>query len=242
MSIEITLSNLGLSPNEAKIYLAALEMGIASAQDIAHKAGLIRTTGYSVLEKLVARNLVYKTQANQKTRYVAEAPQNLVKRFGSYQQQLADSLSELQAIYNQHATKPKIVFFEGKAGIREIYADTIKEKPKEILEYNTSVMFTALPELPEQYLLDRQKNKIRAKRIAPHDKFWVNHAAQDTTELSQTILLPEDEFNIPVEINVYNDKLAIISYTDEMGVIIKSQSIADAMRKIYQLLWDRLKH
>lgn len=58
MNIENTLNSLGLSPNEAKVYLAALEMGTASAQDIAHKAGVIRTTGYSVLERLAIRNFV----------------------------------------------------------------------------------------------------------------------------------------------------------------------------------------
>lgn len=241
MNIELILNNLGLSQNEAKVYLATLEMGVSSAQDIAHKAEVIRTTGYAVLDRLVDKNLVYKTKEGDKTKYVAESPRNLIKRFEGYQQQLTDSLPELQAIYNKHETKPKIIFFEGKQGIKDIYADTIKERPKEILEYNTSKMVTVFPGLPEEYLADRKKYKIKAKRIAPNDEFWSERAKKDKKEMSKTILLPEDEFTIPVEINIYNNKLAIVSYIDEMGVIIESESIANAMKKIYGLLWKRLK-
>ncbi|HAR54892.1 TPA: hypothetical protein DCR79_01225 [Patescibacteria group bacterium] len=240
-AIESTLNNLGLSPNEAKVYLAALEMGTASAQDISHKAGVIRTTGYSILERLAIRNFVYKTKEKSKTRYVAESPKNLVHRFGHYQHELTNSLPELEAIYNQSQVKPKIVFYEGKDGIEEIYADTIRENPKEILEYFSSEMFTKLPYFPMEYLPKRIRHNIHAKRIATDNHKMREHATHDKEELSQTILLPKEEFNPPVEINIYNNKVAFMSYSDEIGVIIESQGIADAMRQIYRLLWKKLK-
>ncbi|MFH1749865.1 MAG: helix-turn-helix domain-containing protein [bacterium] len=241
MKLENILRNLGLSENEAKIYLATLEMGISPAQDIARKAGIIRTTGYSVLEKLVKKNFIHKTKEKNKTRYLAEEPKNLIKRFEEYQKELEKSLPELQAIYNKHETKPKIVFFEGKGGIEEIYDDTIKEKPQEILEYNTSDMFVALPEFPMDYVKRRQKNKIHAKRIAPDDKYWKKHALREKVELSRTILLPPKDFTIPVEINIYNNKVAFMSYSDEMGIIIESHGVASAMRRIYELFWEKLE-
>ncbi|MFA5967003.1 MAG: helix-turn-helix domain-containing protein [Patescibacteria group bacterium] len=241
MNKETTLHNLGLSPNEAKVYLAALEMGTASAQDISHKAGVIRTTGYSILERLAIRNFVYKTKQKNKTRYVAESPKNLVHRFEHYQKELTNSLPELQAIYNKSQIKPKIVFYEGKSGIEEIYADTIKEKPREILEFNTLDIFAALPDFPAEYLAQRNKHHIYAKRIATDEKRTREHAARDKEELSHTLLLPKEEFNPPVEINIYNNKVAFMSYPDEIGIIIESHGIADTMRQIYHLLWKKLK-
>ena len=240
-NIEATLHNLGLSPNEAKVYLAALEMGMASAQDISHKAGVIRTTGYSVLERLAIRNFVYKTKEKSKTRYVAESPKNLVHRFGHYQHELNSSLPELEAIYNQSQVKPKIVFFEGKDGIEEIYADTIREHPREILEYFSSDMFDEFPEFPREYVSNRVKHTIHAKRIASDHPKMREHAKNDKAELSHSILLPKEEFNPPVEINIYNNKVAFMSYPDKMGIIIESQGIADTMRQIYHLLWKKLK-
>ena len=61
MISEIILTNLGLSPNEAKIYLATLESGQTSAQRIAQKAQIKRTTTYSVLEGLVKKDFILKT-------------------------------------------------------------------------------------------------------------------------------------------------------------------------------------
>ncbi|MEI6144413.1 MAG: helix-turn-helix domain-containing protein, partial [Candidatus Berkelbacteria bacterium] len=76
--IEATLKNLGFSENEAKVYLASLEMGVSSAQEIAKKADILRTTGYSVLEQLVVRGVIIKTKKNSVNRYFAESPESLV--------------------------------------------------------------------------------------------------------------------------------------------------------------------
>lgn len=236
--IHQTLENLGFSRNEAKMYLAALEAGTASAQTIAAKARLKRTTVYSLLDALIAKGFVVETKESGKTRYVAESPENLVQTFERYQQNLHKALPELKAIHNTKAVKPKVQFFEGRDGILKIYEDTIREKPNVILELNTSELFTALPEnFPKEYVAERLKHHIRAQRLAPEDKHWTAHKANDAKEISETKLLPPEQFAIPVEINVYNDKVAVMSYSDEMGLIIESKGIAQAMRTVYTLLW-----
>lgn len=241
MEIEALLHNLGFSPNEAKIYLAGMETGPASAQDIAEKAGLRRTTGYSVLDGLVLRGIVYRTKDGGKTRYITESPKDLAKRFHDYHAQLEHSLPQLLAVYNKSQTKPRIVFYEGIEGLERIYDDTIKERPKEILEYNTSELFSLLPQLPRYYAPLRRKHKVRARRIAPNDKNWQLHANKDAEELAKTKLLSKKDFAVPTEINIYNNKVAFMSYSDKLGIIIESEGIAATMRRIYELLWARLK-
>ena len=68
----------------------------------------------------------------------------------------------------------------------------------------------------------------------------MEHGKRDEEEISETKFLPREDFDIPVEINVYNNKVAFMSYSDEIGLIIESEGIAKAMRVIYKLLWDRL--
>lgn len=240
MSIHQTLKNLGFSDNEAIVYLSALETGIAAAQDIAEKAGLKRTTTYSVLEALVKRGFILKTQKEGKNRYVAENPENLVKIFAEHQKNLQSALPELVAMYNAKQIKPKVLFFEGKTGIKKIYYDTIEEKPEVILEWNTSEIYQTFPGFPLEYLEMRRQRNIKAKRIAPNDKNWQERQKKDKEDISVTKLLPREEYNIPVEINVYNDKVAFMSYSDEMGLIIESRVIAEAMRTIYNLFWKKI--
>ncbi len=240
MAIHQALINLGFSQNESAVYLASLEAGIAAAQDIADKAQLKRTTTYSVLEALVKRGFILKTQKEGKNRYIAENPKNLVEIFKRYQQDLHKALPELSALYNAKQIKPKVLFFEGKPGIKKIYYDTIEEKPEVILEWNTSEMFRMFPGFPEEYLNMRRQYNIRAKRIAPADKNWAQRKKNDKEDMSTTKLLPSEDFNIPVEINIYNNKVAFMSYGDEVGLIIESKVIADAMRIIYNLFWKQI--
>lgn len=238
MISEIILTNLGLSPNEAKIYLAALESGVASAQRIAQKAKIKRTTAYSVLEGMVRKSFILKTEKGGHAKYLAENPKNLAERFKTYQKSFENVLPELEAIHNKRDIKPKILFFEDEEGILKIYEDTLREKPAEILEFNTSEIFKAFGKFPIEYVEERKKNNIRALRIAPADKMYAKHAKSDKEELSETKLIKD--FDIPIEINIYNNKVAFMSYADKIGLIIESEGIAKSMKKIYKLLWNRL--
>jgi len=241
MHTENVLKNLGFSENEAKVYLASLEAGVSSAQEIAKKAKIKRTTAYSVLSDLVKKGFVHTTSERNKTRYIALAPRQLAERFAEYQKELLGALPSLEAVYNKSQVKPKVVFFEGAEGIKQIYEDTIREKPQVILEYNTDNIFKFLPGFPHEYLKQRQKNMIRARRIAPKSPRWMFHRSRDKEELSETLMLPTDLYNPEIEINIYNNKVAFMSYLDAMGLIIESASIAEAMRQAYELAWFQAK-
>jgi sugar-specific transcriptional regulator TrmB len=235
---ELILTNLGLSPNEAKIYLAALESGSASAQRIAQKAQIKRTTAYSVLEGMVKKGFILKTDKEGNAKFIAENPKNLAERFKTYQKSFENIMPELEAIHNERNVKPKVLFFEGEEGIIKVYEDTLKENPKEILEFNTSEIFKAFETFPLDYVEERKKRNIHALRIGPEDQMYSEHAKMDKEELSQTKLIKN--FDIPIEINIYNNKVAFMSYADKIGLIIESEGIAKSMKKIYELLWDRI--
>lgn len=240
MDLEQTFINYGYTLNQAKAYLAALELGIGSAQDVGKKAGIKRTTAYSVLDELVRKGVAVKTKERRKDRYLVVSPRELAARYGEYQQRLVEAVPRLMAIHNQAAVKPKIQFFEGAEGIKQIYADTLREKPKEILEFNTSNIFDKFPGFPKQYVNKRRAQKIPARRIAPDTPDYRRHQGRDLAELSQTKLLKTEDYDIPIEINIYGNKVAFMSYGDELGLIIESESIARAMRQIYELFWKKI--
>jgi sugar-specific transcriptional regulator TrmB len=240
MTLDQILTNFGFSLNQAKIYLATLECGIGSAQEIGSKAGLKRTTAYSVLDELIRKNIVVKTKERGKDRFLAISPRELASRFAEYQQNLQEAIPQMLAIYNQKQIKPRVQFFEGLEGIKKIYADTLKEKPKEILEYNTQNIFQITPGFPKEYLKQRKALGIHAKRIGPRTPDYRRHQLADSEELSETKLLDTKEYNIPIEINIYNNKVALMSYNDKIGLIVESADIAKSMRTIYKLFWEKI--
>lgn len=238
--MEEILTKFGFSINESKIYLAALEMGIGSAQDIGKKASVKRTTAYSVLDELIKKGVIVKTKEKGKDRFLAINPRELASRFADYQKKLQEAVPELLAIYNQKQVKPKVQFFEGLEGIKQIYADTLKEKPKEILEWNTQSIMKMFPGFPREYIKERRKLGIKAKRVGPDNPDYRGHKSRDEQELSETKLLDEKDYNIPIEINIYGNKVAFMSYGDQIGLIIESESIAKSMRTIYELFWKEI--
>jgi sugar-specific transcriptional regulator TrmB len=241
MKTEQVLEKFGLSSNESRVYLASLEMGLASAQDIAKKAGLKRTTTYSVLSYLVNRGLVSKTLIKNKTRFVAEPPEKLLNLIREIQTSIAKVLPQLEAIYNKSETKPKITFFEGENAIHNVYEDTLKEKPKEILEWNTDAFFERFPK-DYNYIEKRVKLGIKARRIAGKGSLWdIVHKPLDEKELAETLIVPKELFDPQIEVNIYNNKVAFMNYAENMSVIIESKAIADAMRQAYELSWRGAK-
>lgn len=218
--------------------MAALESGLASAQDIAQKAGIKRTTGYSVLTYLVNRGIVGKSKIKGKLRFLAEPPRRLLLLTKEIEEGIKTSLPELEAIYNQNEVKPKITFFEGIEAIKNVFEDTLREKPTEILMWLTDEYFYKLRGYSADYIKQRVKLGMHAKRIAPAGSIWTRKNKQrDKEELSETIAVPREMLNIGIEVNVYNNKLSFMNFAENMAIIIESKAIADAMRQAYMLSW-----
>lgn len=241
MKIDQVLHKLGFSVKEIKIYLASLELGLASAQDIAKKAGLKRTTGYAVLGFLVNRGVVAKTKVKGKIRFVPEAPERLSTLIQELNDGIAEALPELAAIYNKNEVKPKITFYEGGRAVQSVYEDTLREKPKEILEWNTNAFFERFPH-GQEYIKRRAGAGIRARRMAGSKSVWHSkHRHFDERELAETIIVPKEFFWPEIEVNIYNNKVAFMNYAEDMSVIIESKAIADCMRQVYELSWRGAK-
>ena len=239
MQIEKLLGQLGFSENESKVYISSLENGQASAQDIAKKALLPRTTVYSVLKYLIDRGVVSKTFEKGKTRFAAEPPSKLISMLGELKKKLESALPELEAIYNKSENKPKITFFEGKNSVQAVYDDTLNVKPKEILEWNTDEYFKyGWDKVDSEYIQKRIGLNIKARRLAGSSSQWHRkHRLRDKVELSETLIVPKENFWPEVEINIYGNKVAFLNYAENMSIIIDSKAIADAMKQAYELSW-----
>ena len=81
------LMDLGFSENEAKVYLAVLELNEAPISRIAERAQIHRVTCYDVLEYLRRRELVVKLAKNRKIYYRASSPKHLVRWSDKQRQQ-----------------------------------------------------------------------------------------------------------------------------------------------------------
>lgn len=232
------LTNLGLTDKEAKVYLALTELGTVVVSDIAHKAGINRVTTYDILEKLKMRGMVsYYTKKRIKY-FSSMQPETLLEEFEKRTSDLRGSLPKFKTLTGE-INHPRIRYFEGLEGIKAIYADTLTSKT-EILNYSNSYEIRKKwPNYDQEYVEKRAQKKIYLRGVCPKDKAGETVHAQDKEYYREMRLIPSDQFDFTNEINIYDDKVAIISFKDELiGMIIESIEISNSQRAIFNMCWQ----
>ncbi|OGF64326.1 hypothetical protein A2Z53_00825 [Candidatus Giovannonibacteria bacterium RIFCSPHIGHO2_02_42_15] len=241
------LISAGLSENEAKVYLALLELGKGTVSEITRKANLNRTTGYDVLDGLVAKNLASVSGKEPKQEYAAESPDRveiLLKTKIEQDQknliEIKNLIPELKSIHNI-AGRPKVRFYEGSSGLVEVYEDTLTSH-ETIRAYATvDDMHRALPNYFPEYYHRRASRGIAIKAIIPKTSIGEERATHNKEEMRETALIPPDKYYFSPEINIYDDKVMIASHREKLGIIIQSAEIAEAMKIIHDLAWAEAK-
>ncbi len=232
------LTNLGLTDKEAKVYLSLTELGTAVVSDIARKAGINRVTTYDILEKLKQRGMVsYYTK--QKIKYFSSIkPENLLEEFEKRTNDLRGVMPKFKTLTGE-IRHPRVRYFEGLEGIKTIYADTLTSKT-EILNYSNSYEIRKKwVNYDQEYVEKRTKKQIYLRGICPKDKDGELVQSQDKKYYREMRLIPSAQFDFTNEINIYDDKVAIISFKDELiGMIIESIEIANSQRAIFNMCWQ----
>lgn len=243
------LESIGLSKKEAKIYLALLGLGSSSVQDISNKSRVDRTTSYHILNSLIDKGLVSTFKKEGKSFFVPEPPEQLINFIDFKQYRLEESknfirklLPQLETSYKTFQQKPSVRFYEGIEGLKSIYEDTLKQKPGgEILTWSSADdILGLLPDYVLNYIKRRARKRIKAKSIMPVPKTPLAKEVlgQSKQYMRELVLVPPEKFNLNTEINIYNNKVSIVSLKEEIiGVVIESKKITESLRAIFNLSW-----
>lgn len=241
MQLNETLAQFGLINKEDDVYLACLELGAAGVNEIAIKANIKRTTVYDVLSNLMKKGLVGQTQKGKKRLFYAEAPEKLNKLLAEKQEKLMEVMPILKSLYNTAGAKPKIRYYESKEGLKEVYRDTLNYGG-ELLAFVTENITKYLgDDFAEEYIHKRKKARITVRAIAPDTEEMIEYKKGDKEFIKQTRLVPKEKFPFTIEMNIYGNKIAFMSFKESMGIIIESNEIANNMRLLFELAWSGVK-
>ncbi len=244
MSVEPLIQALGLPKKESAVYLALLELGKSGVSAIASASRLNRTTAYDILESLNVKGLVSIVGDRKKRTYTAEHPDSLVRFFEKRAQlyerraeDLSKLLPQLRGLYNEKGKRPVVRFYEGKHGLESCYEDTLTSSEPIRAYASVHDMHAALPKYFPEYYHRRAKKGIHIRAILPATAEGIERQRHDAEEARETVLVPTSQYDFSPEINVYDDKVAIMSLAEEFGVIIESKEIAEAQKVVFELAW-----
>ncbi|MBM3257949.1 MAG: TrmB family transcriptional regulator [Candidatus Nealsonbacteria bacterium] len=121
--IELELRKLGLSEKEVRVYLAALELGPNSVQNIAKEAKLSRPTTYEIIKKLEDKKLFLETKQRNKRLFRAQSPESILgilrtqkKEIEEREREFIRIIAALEAKYS----KEDIRVFKGKESFKTL--------------------------------------------------------------------------------------------------------------------------
>lgn len=236
-----TLQQIGLNEKQAKIYLACLELGETSIKEIAKKAEIKRTTIYDIIDEMINSGYIKITTKGKKKRFIAINPDDLKIIIRKKEAMLAQILPDLKAISNIGGIKPKILFYEGIDGLKKTYDDTLGYRNEKMYQWASSDTLNIIgEEWLNNYIKRRVKKKIKALCVASDSEEIRQFKRLDKEQLREIRIIDPKKFPFKIEINIYGNRVAMISARDKIGIIIESEPIVNTLKMIFKLCWSNL--
>lgn len=237
------LENLGLNKKEAKVYLACLELGSSTIQEIALKSGIKRTSIYNFIDKLIDFGLITKTQKANRYYFMAETPEMLKNVQEKNQQQLSLALPEMMKMFEVEKTQTNFKYFRGKEGAKKAWKDIINANNKTILFFvcNESSLDLVGVRVIEELIVELKNRGIKSKLLRQHGSVGKHKYFSKETLAAMNrearYLLPQ--VKIENSMIIYDNKVVTFAPLEEnYGFIIESKSFANTMKSFHNALWE----
>lgn len=236
------LEQVGLNEKEVKVYLACLELGETTIDRISKKSGIKRTTLYDIVDNLRDEGIIGSTIKLRKKYYFAIDPRDLLERIEQKKIVLSSVMPRLISLINVIDHRPKIQFFEGVEGMKEIHMDTLRYPGSPIYAWVTDEIYSVLDdEFIEYYLEKLIKNKIAIFAIAPNSVSMREYQSMDKKSLRETRIDKDSRFSTLVEIDLYGKKkVGIMAFKEKVGLIIESETIFTTLKSIFDSQWNKI--
>ncbi len=159
-----SLEELGLSKNEAKAYLALISNGPQSSSDLAFKTGIARAKIYSVIKRLVKKDLAIIT-SNKPLIVDALTPEDIFTKFISHHERLVDSaknaMKVLEEIRLKNSSNLARVYHVSRLEINNIITNAKDSMLLMLDRYGINIFNES-----REYVINALKNGIDIKMLA----------------------------------------------------------------------------
>ncbi len=242
MDVDTTLfSQIGLSEQQGRIYLALLEVGEGSVAEVARRVGLHRAVIYKDLPVLLELGVVSMVLHGKQKRYKA-APLRVLKRIENARSE--SFLVELEGLMKtvQGTQTPGVQILEGAKGLQQVMEDVLATLKKSDVLYRyssrdpkTDISLYA----PKDYSIRRQAKGFDQYTITNHALKTSSHINR-MNRVSKEVPVQEDLFEYNISLLIYGSKVAVVDFDREQAVIHDNQALADFHKRIFLLLYHRL--
>jgi predicted transcriptional regulator len=221
------LEEIGLSKNESKVYLALLDLGPSSINEINKKSDIHRTNVYDSLKRLTEKGYVNFISKNGKKLYEATDPSYLMDLVREKEAHLADIMPQLKLSTQLAQTQPNEAhIYEGVAALKHIL--------NHFIELGQTRYVYGVPKTASEILgpfLNYYHKKRTGKKLKMYHIY--NSDAKDRIHFLNALPYTESrflprEYDSPVATSICGDEVVLILYSKKpLTIQIKNQDIAN---------------
>jgi predicted transcriptional regulator len=235
--MEEILSELGLSRNESKIYIALLKYGSMQLKDITKTTGLFRQNALESLDKLASKGLVALSTTGKRKLYSAVSPTRLKVLLEEKEKKLETVLPQLLSIAAQ-TEKPKIDIFSGREGVKTILDDELAVG--QTIHVMQSVI--TVEERAGTYLaISREKRWRKGMTMKMIYCAKDKKAGEQAAKFPKTHVRYLDEDFGPVTVDVYADRTILIFGPEPTILRIRDKQVAQRFLGLWKMNWEKAK-
>lgn len=240
MDLKQVLNELGVNRSKADVYLACLELGRAKVSVIANKAGVPRTTANEILEQLAKKGLIIKIRRGRTLIFEAESPTKLKLLLKEQEHRLDEAMPELKLLFNTAGIRPRIRFYEGVEGIKEVLKDTLTVKNKILRGILSMEDLYQIPgkKFMDEYVSKRIANGIRLQVIRSELK-EVGETWPSSQKENRELRYAPMQMIFPMTLYLYDNKVGVIGTKKEnFGIIIDSEDFYHTLKNFFEITWE----
>lgn len=239
------LSDLGLSPNEAKIYHALLIYGGSGVSTISLRAHVHRRNAYDALQRLLEKGLVSEVYEQAEITYEPVEPGKLMELVREKEMRLEKLLPELREQFHQQRVTERAFIYKGPEGVKNYLRLVLKSgKDMYILGAEGAWFDPRLLTYTTWFLREMQKKRAKLHVIFDDD---AHHLPYPPSLLTRTYKFLSPEYDTNSTMDIFGDY--VVTYTgtapgkllDDVTIFVMySPALAESYRTWWQCLWDQL--
>lgn len=239
------LENIGLSPNEAKIYETLLSTGEVGVSEISQKANVHRRNVYDAINRLIEKGLVFRIFQKNEHTFKAVNPDKLMEVVKEKANTLSKVLPDLHRLYDAEPTQEAAYIYKGKEGFKNYMRDVARVGETTYFLGAKGLWFT--PGIERSYLDNfvsamKKKNK---KYFTLYDPRVKDKFPEITKEVGGDYKFLPAAYSTPGVTDIFGDYVVTFTSVDvgnfgEDGTIFVmiNKELAETYRTWFKMMWD----
>jgi sugar-specific transcriptional regulator TrmB len=240
------LEELGLTRNEALIYVFLLKNGETTTGKVIKETQIVNSQVYETLNSLIARGLVsYNVQKDGK-HFKAEDPGKFLELEEQRKKKVIEFIPNLMKLKNSSGSETNTAVYEGYDGFKTAFKKIIDDCPsgKEILILGFSDKMYKIESLKlflSNMNLKSAKKKQKLKIILDKDSRNSLGKDRENEKNSEVRYMPRGYVS-PAALDIFGDYVYMFLWEEKPFVfMIKNKQIAESFKVYFNFLWKIAK-